>query len=354
MRILVITNMYPSERAPWAGVFVKEFVEQLRRHHKVDVASIEGVKKDLISKVWKASLLTAKTVSKILERYDIVHAHYLFPPGFLALLHQLKSTPVVVHCHGSDLYIRARGPLRRAVGFVLRRADFVLCVSGELRDIAIEMGAEASKTSVLPMGVDVERIFPRDKMASRKEIGLPEEGTIITQVGALIERKRPLLSLKVFSDLLREGMDLYLVYGGTGPLYTSLKEKATEMGVGKRVFLLGSFPEYVKPILYGASDVILLPSSQEAYGLVAAEALAAGRPVVASNVGGLRDIVDHGINGFLFDSEKEFKEYVAILARNSELRMEMGMRGRSKAVEKLSWEVVMERLLRIYEKIIDN
>ncbi len=353
MRILVITNMYPSERAPWAGIFVKEFVDQVRKYHEVDVASVGGSRKDFFSKIGKISLLTLKVLSRFPRRYDLIHAHYVFPPGFLSLLYKWRSTPIIVHCHGSDLYIRARGPLRPAVKFALRRADLVLCVSRELMDIAVTLGVDASKVKVLPMGVNVERITPLDKRTSRRKIGLPEDGVILTQIGALIERKRPLLSLKVFSELVSELAErkLYLVYGGDGPLYRELKEKTSSLGIEDRVFFLGGFPEYLKPFLYGASDVILLPSRQEAYGLVAAEALAAGRPIVASNVGGLREIVNHSVNGFLFNTRDDFKKHLATLISDEGLRERMGREGRLKALRSLSWEKRVKQLLEMYEQV---
>ncbi len=351
MKILIVTNMYPSQKFPWAGIFIKELVDNLRKHIQVDVASVTGVRKDPISKVGKFVLLSAKTLAKVLHRYDIVHAHYVFPSGLISLAHSVRGTPIVVHCHGSDIYVRGRGPLSRAVNYVLRRADLILCVSQDLAREAIGLGGSPDKLRILPMGVDISRIHPIDRSIARAKLGIPDDVVLIAQIGNLIPRKRPLLTLEAFRRIANLSK-VHVFYGGEGPLYSKLQEKVREYCLDGRVILRGKFPEEEKPFIYSAADIVVVPSEQEAYGMVAAEAFAAGRPVVASSVGGLKEIVDHGINGYLFTTFNEYVTYLRELIMNEDLRDKMGRAARDKAVRKLSWERVIMELLDIYRSLI--
>lgn len=216
-------------------------------------------------------------------RADVIHAHWWIPSGLVAVIAgRLRRTPVVVHVHGTDAAM-TKGPLRWPARWVLRRADAVIAVSSALADWVRDVaGVEAV---VLPMPLRPS-LAPKPGQAPPP----PQLDGPVLAVGRLVPEKG-------FDVLVRAvalaGMPLRIVGDGG----ERVKLEALAHSVGADVTFVGPVPPDDVHVEYRACRIVAVPSWREGFGLVAAEAAAAGRAVVASDVGGLADIVTDGVNG---------------------------------------------------------
>jgi glycosyltransferase involved in cell wall biosynthesis len=273
--------MWPGPADPDFGVFVAQVARGLdARGHRIDRAVVDhrggGPAK-------QAALAQQAVGLALRHRPDVVYAHYLLPAGALAALASLAGrAPLVVTAHGGDVANAARsGAIRAATALTVRRSSAVVAVSGWLRDeLTRVVPAAASRTSVIDCGVDLARFAPRDREAARAALGLGHlDGPVVLFVGGLHERKN-VLRLR---DAVREIPRATLVVVGDGPLRDAL--------AGPRVHLAGAVAHDAVPPWIAAADVLALPSLVEPLGQVVLEALAMGRPVVATRVGGPAELI---------------------------------------------------------------
>ncbi|MEM0017737.1 MAG: glycosyltransferase family 4 protein [Candidatus Korarchaeum sp.] len=272
------------------------------------------------------------------ERPDLAICHYAATSGVAGFLSNLLGVRYLVVLHGSDL----RFP--RLVRIAASKASALVAVSSWVKEELSRMGLEVD--SVIPGGVD-DKLFSSLPLKEelKKELGF--EGNLVLSVGSLTHAKGFDIIPRI-AKLVNERLEaIFLIIGG-GPEEGALRELSTRLGVSDKVLLLGrrSYEETAK--YYGAADLLLHPARYEGYGLTALESLAAGTPVIASDTGGLRDVVLNGVDGFLLPrDEVAMAERVVQLLRDDSLRREMGRRGRERALRR-TWRAVAEE----YEELI--
>ena len=251
MRLLVVTARYPTADRPAAGAFVRDRLRDPRLKSVVVAPDGYG------GSTWAryAALLWRGLTTR--GRFDGVEGHFVVPSGFIALLvARVRRLPLVVYAHGGDVREMAhRNRLMRwAARQALRRADAVVANSQETAAMVARLGGRAL---VVPPGLDLERFAPQDRPAEKRVLYLG-------------------------GDVPHKGVDI------------ARQLADTLVGPGIREVDPGEVPS-----LMGSHSVVLVPSQAEPFGLVAAEAIASGRWVVARAVGGLRDLVSDGVNGTL-------------------------------------------------------
>lgn len=249
MRLLVITARYPTRDRPAAGAFVRD------RLVGVEARVLAPRRYDLPG--WRRYLSLAWLALSTPGRYDGVEGHFVLPSGVLALLAaRLRALPLVVYAHGGD--VRQIAHRQALLGWLARRvvrgADAVVTNSAETAGFVAALGGDAQ---VIPPGIDLTRFTPSPRPAERRVLYLG-------------------------GDVPHKGVDV------------ARRLADTLVGPGIREIN----PAEV-PALIAQHDVVLVPSLAEPYGLVAAEAIASGRWVVARAVGGLCEILDDGVNGTL-------------------------------------------------------
>jgi glycosyltransferase involved in cell wall biosynthesis len=277
VRILLVSQMYPSPGTPDLGTFVAELERELEaRGHELARAVVDrrggrgrhvALARDVVR--------TARAF-----RPEVTYAHFLVPAGLLGVL--AGRAPAVVTAHGQDVEnAHASRVVRAATRLTVRRAHAVIAVSSWLR-VRLEqvVPAAAGKTEVIDCGVDLARFGLRDVAAARAEIGWSAEGTAFLCVGTLSERKNVLRLARAFEQR-GEGE---LVFLGDGPLRSALQGR-------EGIRLAGPVPHDLVPSWMAASDVVCQPSLVEPFGLVSLEGMACGRTVVATAVGGPPEFV---------------------------------------------------------------
>jgi glycosyltransferase involved in cell wall biosynthesis len=336
VRVVVLTTSYPRFAGDAAGRFVADAVRHVRcagvdvevvspatfRHFGVAYGA--GIVGNLRAQPALALALPAFTASfaaaarRTARRADLVHAHWL-PSGLVALA---VGKPFILQLWGTDVELARRArPLARSI---VRRARLVICASTMLAEEARALGARDVR--VIPSGVDIPA-----------EVGPEATPPEVLYAGRLSAEKGVL-------DLVAAADGMKLVVAGDGPL----RERVPGA--------LGFVPHHELSHLYERAAVVACPSRREGFGVACAEAMAHGRPVVASAVGGLLDLVVDGETGILVPPG-DVPALGAALSRllgDADLRRCLGAAARGRAKELLSWERVTGLTVDAYESAVDR
>jgi len=241
------------------------------------------------------ALYAASVLPDLLQRrgdFDVLLGTWAYPDGAAVVaLGQLLGIPTVIKLHGSDMDVLAKRPsLRRQMQLALPRAGRVVAVSRSLAAAARELGVPDDRIDLIGNGVDSELFHPRDRAAARAELGHAGDARKwIVYVGRLEADKGVLDLATAFREVAAARPDAVLVLIGDGKARAAAEE--TLKPLGDRVLFLGARPLAEVPVWMGACDILTLPSHHEGTPNVLLEALACGRRVVATRVGGIPDVV---------------------------------------------------------------
>ena len=299
LRIMCLSNMYPGPEDPDYGAFVEAMCDALERAgHDVERVVIASRDHGLLHTPAKYAGLTRRALART-RAVDVIYAHYLFPTGGVAAAcGRLMGRPWVVTAHGRDVRNLQNPRLRRLTAGALVGASSVICVSRYLAAELRASGLGLPPVHIANMGVDLRRFRPADRGAARARRALGD-GPVVLAVGGLTERKNPLRLLQAFRLVRDQRPDATLVFVGDGPLAGSIRTGASRLGLAGSVILPGAVPNAAVADWMAATDVLAIPSLVEPLGVVALEAMASGRPVAATRVGGTAEVV--GRAGTLVD-----------------------------------------------------
>jgi glycosyltransferase involved in cell wall biosynthesis len=312
----------------------EESMEYLAHELDVPVRRIHGLRRELSPLRDIAALRQLAGLVRSF-RADVVHTHAA-KGGALGRTAPLlvRERPALVHTyHGHVLrgYFGRAGNVafRQIERLLARRTGALIAVSREVRDDLVALGiAPLDRFRVVPYGFDLDRHLPRtgERERVRTDLGLANGTFLVGWVGRLTAIKRPLDLVRSLHALVEAGVDAALCCVGDGPDRGDLETLARSLGVAERCRLVG----YQRQLSgwYAAFDALCLPSANEGTPVAAIEALAAGRPVVATRVGGVPAVVADGETGFLVEpgDVPAVASRLGELARDPTLRMEMGRR----------------------------
>lgn len=292
MRILCLTNMYPGPNDPDYGAFVRDMCDALEdRGHEVRRATIDSRARGMVRTAGKYARLSGDAIANA-RWSEVIYGHYLFPTGAIAAVAgRAARRPWVLTAHGGDVANLERTSIRIATAAGLSGASAVIAVSEYLAGRLTESGLTLPSLYVANMGVNMGSFTIRNRAAARSRLGLASFGPIILAVGGLTERKDPLTLLLAFARLRDSHPDARLVFVGDGPLRSSVLGGITRLGLDGRVMLTGAIAHDAVAEWMTASDLLALVSRVEPLGVVVLEALASGRPVVATREGGAREVI---------------------------------------------------------------
>ncbi|WP_437960766.1 glycosyltransferase family 4 protein [Sorangium sp. So ce119] len=253
-------------------------------------------------------------VPRLRGRFDVVLGAWLYPDACAAaLLARMLGLPYAVKAHGTDVNVVARWrSVRPLVGGALRSAAYSIGVSRPMVEALVALGAPEERAVLVRNGVDRALFRPADRRAARRELGLPERGRVVTFVGHVSREKGIHELLRAFEALGGDGggaEPVHLVVVGDGPergaveQASARRERARRASDGRdvrgRIIAAGARPLADVARYLAATDLLALPSWAEGTPNVVLEALAAARPVVATSVGGIPDVVESGRTGLL-------------------------------------------------------
>lgn len=300
------------------------------------------------------NLALATKMVDVVEHYnlDVLHVHYAMPFAASAYLARQLMLPrqlgVVTTLHGTDITVVGVEPaFFRITQFSIQRSDRVTAVSRFLKERAEATFGIQSPIEVIYNFVDPKIFAPRTQTALR--LG-PPGARVLMHASNFRKVKNIPAVIQVFAEVRKRVM-AKLVLVGDGPEKLTAEQMTRELRLERDVLFLGN--QDCMEELLPLADVFLLPSSSESFGLVALEAMSAEVPVVASNVGGLPEVIEHGKTGFLHDPGHvaDFSASVLRLLGDERLRVGMGRRARRVARERFSPDEMVDRYIRVYESL---
>jgi glycosyltransferase involved in cell wall biosynthesis len=300
------------------------------------------------------------------ERPQILHTHTA-KAGTVgrvaALLAGSRRPPIIVHTFHGHVLRGYFGPVRSLFFRLLERwlasrTTALVAVSPQVRDDLVTLGvARPERFVVIRLGIALdERVAAEQdgRSESRRYLGISEDRFAVGWIGRMIGVKRTDDVLLAFKRLRDNGVDACLCMVGDGPDRDHLERRAQELGVVRDTLFLG-YQEDVAPF-YAAFDALVLPSGNEGTPVSAIEALAAGRPVVATRVGGVPDVVRDGEDGFLVEAgaTDDLAERLAQLARDPALRERMGKHGRERVLPRYAVDRLVDDVDQLYRALLSE
>jgi glycosyltransferase involved in cell wall biosynthesis len=276
----------PSQEA-WEGLKV----------HRPRFFYVPGLLKNLDAAFYARGL--KRWLRRQADRFqpDLLDAHFIWPDGVgVARLARELGLPCVITLRGK-IYPCAEIPSqRRQMTEALQQADEVISVSSDMARLGRELGADPERLTVIANGVDVQRFQPRDKMAARRKLGLPEEGRLVVMVGHVKKTKGQGEAIRAMQQLPKD-VGLVMVGGDAdgGVLRREMHPLVEELG--ERAIFAGRADYDLIPAYFNAADVSVLASHREGCPNVVLESLASGVPVVATRVGAVADLMADGRDG---------------------------------------------------------
>jgi len=294
------------------------------------------------------------------ERFEIVHAHHAFTPTSLLSISAAEKLriPSILTNHTIFLASNARY-VWAPVSYILypyrkyiNKACLITAVSRAAAKF-IEHFADGKKIIVVPNGVDVKRF---ESIEKNIQPNLSEK-PIILYVGRLVYRKGIHVLVRAMPLILKEIPNAHLIIAGKGYMNSSIRMLIKSLNLEGNVTMLGFIPDEKLPELYASSHLFVMPSLYcESFGITLLEAMASGKPVVASNVGGIPEVVKDGVVGLLFrrgDAEDLADKIIRVLS-DCNLARSLASNAKELVKERYSWSVVADKIEDIYEKTLAN
>lgn len=383
MRVAVITRYFPTSHEPWAGhsayqtlrflaqrtelkVFYPEIVYPQaltlpsRRERSIDLNyTVPGVEVKYIPypalpavsrplNGWSSSRSIFADVKAY--RPEIILNYIVYPDGFAALrVARRLGIPVVVTSIGSDLN-RISDPLCKGLTQkVLREADYLITVSGALRKVALGLGADPERSRAVLNGCDTSIFHPQDRDEARRLLKLEPDGEAIVYVGRLDAAKGLRELIEAMARLREKRPRAHCYFVGDGPDKSILMEAIAKHGVQGQMTLVPSCTTDQVALWMAAADLVTLPSYREGCPNVIVEALASGRPVVATDIGGIPELMDSSCGRLVpaMDAEALAVALEEVLAEQWSPQEICGRHSRS-------WSDVTDDVQGILEAILDR
>lgn len=346
MNLVVYTSLWPNSERPNFSVFVKHRVAAMARMHGTRLRVVapvpyfpRGIQSAIVPGHWLRDarlpereqidgietwhprhLVTPKIgmsfyagwmvrgteplLRRLIhaEKIDAIDAHYIYPDGVAAVrLGQRLGLPVVVSARGTDVNLFSRMTLiRPQIRRALEQAEGIIAVSQSLKNRMVELGIQPGKIAVIRNGIDRAIFFPRDSWTARQKLGIRAGSRVVITVSSLVPLKGIDRLLDAIVAIEDRRVQLYII--GEGPERARLESRIQSMDLQDRVFLIGALPQSELGEWYAAADLFCLASEREGCPNVVIEALACGLPVIAADVGGIRELIPNEAYGTLLAS----------------------------------------------------
>ncbi|HPI36812.1 MAG TPA: N-acetyl-alpha-D-glucosaminyl L-malate synthase BshA [Ignavibacteriaceae bacterium] len=332
---------------------LNRFVENIF-FHEVEMSSYP---------LFEFSLYSLELASKMIEvatyeNLDLLHVHYAIPhaiSAFLAkeILKKQKEVKVITTLHGTDITLVGLEPsFVHLVKFSIEQSDGVTAVSRFLKEKTLTNYHIEKEIEVIPNFVDTSLFAPAEESPLRKKLA-PNNEKLLVHTSNFRVVKRVSDTIRIFEKVQKE-ISSKLVLVGDGPDRSECERLCRELNLCEKVMFLGK-QEALTDIL-NASDVFLIPSQSESFGLAALEAMACGIPVISSSVGGLPELVVHNQNGFIAeigDVERMAKYTIDLLSNEKKYKL-FSTKARKRAVESFDKSIVLPMYEKYYEKVLSE
>lgn len=315
-----------------------------------EVAGSIRAKFVFISFLWSFYRFSLKTCLR--EKADLIWANWWIPPGLIAARISKKlHIPLVISSHGTDISLLGKsGIISRLSRYVYAQADRATVVSSFLKDKLLDnLEAIADKNvAVIPMPVGMEN-FPK---TSPPENDVP----VLLSVARYTRQKRLNDILSAAEKIKADGFSFRILMVGEGPMETELKTLADQKGLSNCIEFIPLVSQQRLGELYRQSDVVMLSSEGEGFGLVLIEAGLTGRAVIGARSGGITDIIKDGENGLLYEvgDIDALADAIKTVLKDDDTRIKLGEGGHQRALDKFSTPVLVDRIYDLFISQMNN
>lgn len=356
MKVLILGSGRSYHATRWANALAERGLE-------IGFASVHTLERPLSNKVrlfqlstkgYKGYLLDAVRLRSLVKdwRPDILHAHFSTGYGFMARVSGFKRR--IVSIYGSDIYeFPYKSTIHRAVlAFNLSGASNILSTSESMADEYLSVYPTQTRPIVTPFGVDTDLFKPVIKE--------PNPNTFHIGLVKKMEKKYGVDILLSAVAKLRSMTDktLKLNIVGEGSQQQVLEASARNLDIQDITTFYGAIDNAKVPAFLAKQDVFVVPSrfDSESFGVAAVEAQACALPVIASNVGGLSEVVKHGVTGLVIEKENPEKlaDALLTLCKDKTLRETLGQAGRERVKKLYDWERNVTQMIDIYTQVINE
>jgi glycosyltransferase involved in cell wall biosynthesis len=376
MRVVMLSNSFPPEIGG-----IQEHVSNLaqtlaRQGHQLKVVTVRRNKSERVRdtfagldvtrvpqlnlpKTLTTQYLASTTALLIAMRLrgqaDVVHYHTFWPDAFTAFVVN-KFVPTVYTAHESRFLLMAEQPKsRRWLKLALRPFQGILAPSTELLEVTRQLGVSSEKSAFIANAVDASKFRPGITGETvRARYGIPLDHCLILCPRRLVPKNGLEFLIESLPSIRRRFSDVSVLIAGDGPERERLEARVRELGLHESVIFAGNQGNDDLPEFYAAADIVAIPSLKEATSIAGLEAMASACAVVATNVGGLPEIIEDGVSGLLVPLRDPEALALAImrLIETPELRKQLGLAARARVEQKFTWEQVASETTRAYERAI--
>ena len=389
MKIGVITSVYPEFKGDPHGIFVHRLMSEISKQgHEVHVLApfshektnyildgvnvekfnyfyptrfqrlcgrsgmIDNVKEGIFVKIQFLSFILFNVLSsRKLKDMDVIHVQWPIPNGLGALFLKIFNNISYINTiHGEEVYLSKRYHTTILLKILVKNSIKTITNSSGTLKVSLENGLEKNKLEIIPFGVDTNIFRPYNVLKDKNVFQ-------ILSVGYLIERKGFEYLINSINEVLKVHTNVKLKIVGTGPLENQIKKQIKELKLEGTVEIIGNVSEEELLDLYNSSQIFVLPSivdsqgNTEGLGVVLLEAMACKVPVIASNIGGIPDIVHDKVNGTLVPEKDVLELTMAIdeMIENEEFRKSLALNGYEMVKGYFSWEKIAKDYIDIYK-----
>ena len=379
--------MQQSAYYPWIGgaeIFAQKVAEHLvREGHEVDMITGLWDKPDIYTESWNkkheningVDIYRTKTVNirnlkslsclfpiayktiKLDKKkdYDVIHSHIFPAMQSGTIVQKIRKKPHIITVQGGDLVdyeettAKFGGILKPLISWSLKNANLVHAVSTHTQKRAIELGAK--NTIMIPNGVDIKEYEPMPKDKLREKYGFSQDEQIIISTSRLTPKNGIDYLIKAVSVLKKP--DIKLLILGDGDQRPELEALIRDLKLEEIVKLLGYIPRKKVIEYLNIADVFAKPSIDEGFGISFIEAMACKIPIIGTNVGGIPDIIEDGVNGFMVSPKNvdELSNAIMNLLEDEDLKKRVAEASYKTVKEKFSWEIVLKKIDKLYESV---
>jgi len=291
---------------------------------------------------------------------QVIHGHWAIPtgPALVACARRVRL-PSVITLHGGDVYVNeaqgydfpTRWYVKPVLRWTLRNATALSAISQDCKAHALNAGADERRIRVIMNGADLHRFSPGDVPPG---LASAHDEPMLFACRQLFPRKGIRYFIEAAARLSTRYPKLKVVIAGDGLERAELEELALRLGIRDRTTFLGWVPNKQLPDYYRACSVSVVPSLEEGFGIPAAEAMGCRAPVVATDAGGLPEVVEHGVTGLVVPKADAGALAGAIdrLLSDPELRVRMGNAGRERALDRFDWNLSASQFEAVYRQIV--
>lgn len=349
-------------------------LEKARFYEKIgtlEVFRIQVINVPIIRTILRFFITTYLLLKQNRKRkFDLIHVHQSVRLPIAYFYAKIIKCPLVLTEHGSIISLDRKRVARFIYGFFIKRTQIIINASQELADYCLKLGARAETTFVFANAIAPDHLTATkdDIEKLRENLGFNKQDKVVLSLRRLVPKNGVHYLVEAFKEVVQALPSIRLVIVGDGSLKQEIESRINKYGLNENVVCVGTVPNYDVPKYIGVSDFAVFPSLAEATSIAALEVMAMGKPVIASDVGGLPEIVlnnktgllvpfgtskssyiDYGLSSDVVDS---LSEAIKLLATDEALRLELGKNAKDNVINNHSWNSYVDKTINLYKQVL--